>query len=189
MQSSVYDNLIIYLKCVVFVCDCFQCALLVLMVITVRTISMTVPRLCAIITVLVLTLLVTTVVAVDQDGLVDCVITSWDLYATRLLTITLMSARMEVFVLTQTTKTTTRVLVLRVSLDVTVNVNLTLVIVHHVGKMEHALSLDLVISNVIVQKVRLRLSKTVIIKKDIHNINYCVFLLVIIFFWVSLFII
>ena len=125
------------------------------MVITVSTISTTVPRLCVITTVLVLTLLVTTVVAVDQDGLADCVIPSWDLYATRLLIITLMSARMEAFVLTLMTKTTTHVLVLWVSLDVTVNLNLTLVIVHHVSKMEHALSLDLVTLNVIVQKVRL----------------------------------
>ena len=154
MQSSVYDNLIFYLNCVVFVCDYFQCALLVLPVIIVRSISMTVLRLCVITTVLALTLLVTTVVAVDQDGLVDCVIPSWDLYATRLLTITLMSARMEVFVSTQKTKTTTHVLVLRVSMDITVNLSLTLVVVHHVSKMEHVLSLDLVISNVIVQKVR-----------------------------------
>jgi len=116
---------------------------------------MTALALYVITTVLVLTLLVTTVVAVDQDGLADCVITSWDLYATRLLTITLMSARMEVFVLTLMTRTTTRVLVLWVSLDVTVNLNLTLVIVHHVSKVEHALSLDLMISDVIVQKVRL----------------------------------
>ena len=82
---------------------------------------MTALALCVITTVLVLTLLVTTVVAVDQDGLADCVITSWDLYVTRLLTITLMSARMEVFVSTLMTRTTTRVLVLCVSLDVTVN--------------------------------------------------------------------
>jgi len=114
---------------------------------------MTALALYVITTVLVLTLLVTTVVAVDQDGLADCVITSWDLYATRLLTITLMSARMEVFVSTLMTRTTTRVLVLWVSLDVTVNLNLTLVIVHHVSKVEHALSLDLMISDVIVQKV------------------------------------
>ena len=64
-----------------------------------------------------------------------------------------MSVRMEAFASTLMTKTITRVLVLRVSLDVTVNLNLTLVIVHHVSKMEHALSLDLMISNVIVQKV------------------------------------
>ena len=108
---------------------------------------------CVITTVLALTLLVTTVVAVDQDGLDDCVIPSWDLYAMRLLTITLMSARMEVFVATLLTKTTTHVLVLQVSLDVTVNLSLTFVIVHHVSKMEHALSLDVMISNVIVQKV------------------------------------
>ena len=171
MQSLVCDNLIIYLNCFVFVCNCFQFALLVLLVIIVRSISMTVPRLCAITTVLVLTSLVTTVVAVDQDGLADCVIPSWDLYAMRLLTITLMSARMEVFVATLLTKTTTHVLVLQVSLDVTVNLNLTLVIVHHVSKMEHVLSLDLVISNVIVQKVRLKESKTVNLKY-IHN---CVF--------------
>jgi len=130
-----------------------KCALLVLLGITVRSISMTALALYVITTVLVLTLLVTTVVAVDQDGLADCVITSWDLYATRLLTITLMSARMEVFVSTLMTRTTTRVLVLWVSLDVTVNLNLTLVIVHHVSKVEHALSLDLMISDVIVQKV------------------------------------
>ena len=138
-----------------FFCDCFQCALLVLLEITVKSILMTALALCVITTVLVLTLLVTTAVAVDQDGLADCVIPSWDLYATRLLTITLMLARMVVFVLTQMTKTTTSVLVLRVSLDVTVNLNLTLVIVHHVSKMEHALNLDLVTLNVIVQKVRL----------------------------------
>ena len=66
-----------------------------------------------------------------------------------------MSVRMEAFASTLMTKTITRVLVLRVSLDVTVNLNLTLVIVHHVSKMEHALSLDLVTLNVIVQKVRL----------------------------------
>ena len=116
---------------------------------------MTALALCVIITVLVLTLLVTTVVAVGQDGLADCVITFWDLYATRLLTITLMSARMEVFVLTLMTRTTTHVLALWVSLGVTVNLNLTLVIVHHVSKVEHALSLDLTISNVIVQKVKI----------------------------------
>ena len=66
-----------------------------------------------------------------------------------------MSVRMEAFASTLMTKTITRVLVLRVSLDVTVNLNLTLVIVHHVSKMEHALNLDLVTLNVIVQKVRL----------------------------------
>ena len=116
---------------------------------------MTALVLCVIITALVLILLVTTVVAVDQDGLADCVITSWDLYVIRLLTITLMSARMEVFVLTLMTRTTTRALVRWVSLDVTVSLNLTLVIVHHVSKVEHALSLDLTISYVIVQKVRI----------------------------------
>ena len=116
---------------------------------------MTALALCVIITVLVLTLLVTTVVAVGQGGLADCVITFWDLYATRLLTITLLSVRMEVFVLILMTRITTRVLALWVSLDVTVNLNLTLVIVHHVSKVERALSLDLTISNVIVQMVRL----------------------------------
>ena len=122
---------------------------------------MTALVLCAIITVLALTLLVTTVVAVDHDGLADCVIPSWDLYATRLLTITLMSARMEVFVLTLMTRITTRVLVLWVSLDVTVNLNSILAIVHHVTKVEHALSLDVMISDVIVQQVRLKANKTV----------------------------
>jgi len=135
-----------------FACDFFQCALLILLGIqTVRSILMTALVLCVIITVLVLILLVTTVVAVDQDGLADCVITFWDLYATRLLTITLMSARMEVFVLTLMTRATAHVFVPWVSLDVTVNLNLTLVIVHHVNKVEHALSLEVMI----VQKVRI----------------------------------
>jgi len=40
-----------------------------------------------------------------------------------------------------------------VLLVVTVNLNLTLVLVLHVSKGEHALSLDLATSNVIVQKV------------------------------------
>ena len=116
---------------------------------------MTALVLCVITTALVLTLLVTTVVAVDLDGLADCVITSWDRYAIRLLTITLMSARMEVFVLTLMTRTTTRVLVLLVSLDGTVNLNLTLVIVHHVSKVEHALSVNLMTSVANVQTVRI----------------------------------
>lgn len=61
-----------------------KCVLLVLLVIIVRSILTTALVLCAITTVLVSTLLITIVAAVDQDGLADCVITSWDLYAIRL---------------------------------------------------------------------------------------------------------
>lgn len=152
-----HDNLIILIVFCLF--DCFQCVLLVLLEITVRSILTTALALCVITTVLVLTWLVTTVVAVDQDGLADCVITSWDLYAITLITITLTSARMEVFVSTLLTRTTTRVLVLLVSLDVTVNLNLTLVTVLHVSRVEHALSLDVMTLNVTVQQVR-SLNKT-----------------------------
>ena len=114
---------------------------------------MTVLGLRAITTALVLISSITTAVAVDQDGLVDCVISSWDLYAIRLLTITLMSVRMEVFVMTLPTRTTTHVLVFLVSLVVTVNLNLTLVIALRVSKVEHVPSSQVMTSNVIVQQV------------------------------------
>ncbi len=118
-----------------------------------KSILMTVPGLCAITTALVLTLSITTAVAVDQDGLADYVKSSLDLYAIKQLTTTLMSVRMEGFVMTQMTRTTTHVLVFLVTLVITVKLNLILVIALHVFKVEHVLSSQVMTSDVIVQQV------------------------------------
>ena len=133
--------------------DVLQCVQLVLLEFTVKWILMTVLEHRAITTVLVLILSITTAVVVDQDGLVDCVMPFWGLYAIKLLTITLMSVWMEVFVMILMTRITTHVLVFLVTLVGTVNLNLTLVIALHVNKVVHVLSSQVMTSNVTVPQV------------------------------------
>ena len=99
----------------------------------------------------------------DHVGLVDIVITTWVLY------VMLLFVKMEVSVKTLMTRITTHVLVSLASLGGTVNFDLILVTALHVNKVEHALSLEVVMtSNVLVHKV----SKSELMDGD-TKINEC----------------
>ena len=117
------------------------------LVITVKSISMSVRKLSAITTVTVLISSVTTAVDVGHVGLADIVTSSWG------LCVMVVFVKMEVSAEIPMTRITTHASVDLVTLGGTVSFSLFLVTALHVNKVEIAQSLLLMTSNVIAQQV------------------------------------